>query len=81
MKFGINLISTAGYDFDYDDDWAGRYLCEEIRVFTITLNPSISYRVNDWLSVGGGVGVMFGELEMEVAVLPTNGDGKVKYRR
>jgi long-chain fatty acid transport protein len=78
LKLGVNLISTAGYDFDYDDDWAGRYLCEDIRVFTITLNPSISYRVNDWLSVGGGVGVMFGELEMEVAVLPTNGDGKVK---
>lgn len=78
LKLGVNLISTAGHDFDYDDDWAGRYLCEEIRIFTITLNPSISYRVNDWLSVGGGVGLMFGELEMEVAVLPANGDGKVK---
>jgi long-subunit fatty acid transport protein len=26
------------------------------------LNPSIAYKFNDWLSIGGGVGLLYGAL-------------------
>ena len=79
LKLGINLISFSAVVLDYDDDWAGRYQCQNLDIFTITLNPTIAYRVNDWLSIGGGVGIMYGELEMDAAIpspAPGGNDGK-----
>jgi long-chain fatty acid transport protein len=80
LKLGINLISISAALLDYDDDWSGRYQCQDLSIFTMTLNPSIAYRVNDWMSIGGGVGVMYGELELDVAIpLPgPGGDGKAE---
>jgi long-chain fatty acid transport protein len=39
---------------DYGDSWAGRYFAEKEALITLSFNPSVSYRVTDWLSVGGG---------------------------
>jgi long-chain fatty acid transport protein len=35
---------------------------------TVTLMPTVSYRINDWLSVAGGPTVMYGTLEMDASV-------------
>ena len=51
LKFGFNLYSISGALLDYNDDWVGRYQVEEVSIFTITFNPTIAYRVNDWLSL------------------------------
>lgn len=68
LKLGVNVISLSAAVLDYDDNWTGRYLVEEVSLFTITLNPSIAYRVNDWLSLGGGVGILYGKLDEDIAV-------------
>jgi len=65
FKLGLDLISTSAAVLDYDDNWAGRRQC--ISTFTMTLHPSLAYRANNWLSVAGGVGVVYAELELEVA--------------
>ena len=53
-KVGANLITITGAVLDYDDDWTGRYLNTEVTLLTMTFYPSIAYRVNNWLSLGGG---------------------------
>jgi long-chain fatty acid transport protein len=78
LKFGVNMISLSAAVVDYDDNWTGRYLNEEVSIFTITLNPTIAYKVNDWFSIAGGVGAVFAKLKMEVAI-PTPGvDGRAE---
>ncbi len=67
-KLGVNLISISAALLDYDDDWAGRYQCQNVSIFTITANPTIAYRVNDQFSIGAGINIMYGELEMDVAI-------------
>jgi len=64
LKLGLNLISITGSVLDYDEGWSGRYQCDEVSLLTVTLNPTIGYRVNNWLSVGGGVNLMYGALEV-----------------
>ena len=78
LKLGISLYSISGALLDYDNSWVGRYQCQEVSIFTVTMNPSIAYRVNDWLSIGGGPAVVYGELDLEVAAPPTDGTGKVE---
>jgi len=79
-KVGANLITITGAVLDYDDDWAGRYLNTEVTLLTLTFFPSVAYRVNDWLSLGGGPQIMYADLEMKAkAQLPgPGGDGEVK---
>ena len=67
-KLGASLIAISGALLDYDDDWVGRYECQETSILTITLTPSIAYRINDQWSVSGGVNLMYGELELDAAI-------------
>jgi long-chain fatty acid transport protein len=77
-KLGANLITISGAILDYDDDWTGRYLNTEVKLLTMTFYPSIAYRVNSWLSLGGGPQVMYADLEIKAKAPPPNGIGEVK---
>jgi long-chain fatty acid transport protein len=79
-KLGANLITITAAILDYDDDWTGRYLNTEVTLLTMTFYPSIAYRVNNWLSLGGGPQIMYADLEMKAKVPQPGpgGDGDVK---
>jgi long-chain fatty acid transport protein len=77
-KLGANLITITGAVLDYDDDWTGRYLNTEVTLLSMTFYPSIAYRVNNWLSLGGGPQIMYAELEMKLKAPPPNGNGDVE---
>jgi len=77
-KLGASLISISGSVLDYDDDWTGRYQATDVTLTTVTFMPSIAYRVNDWLSVGGGPQIMYANLELKLKAPPPGGDGTAK---
>jgi long-chain fatty acid transport protein len=81
VKLGIGILDYFGLDVDYDDDWVGRYYAKELSWETLTIMPSVAYRVNEWLSLGAGVNVMYGTYENTVAVnnvLDSLPDGELK---
>jgi long-chain fatty acid transport protein len=82
FKLGLSIFSISGASLDPDDDWAGRFQLQELELLTISINPNAAYKVNDWLSVGGGVVAMYADLNYELAAPPVNppdgGDGQVK---
>ncbi len=77
-RFGLSAVSISAAIIDYDDDWAGRYLVQDVTVFTVSAMPSIAYRVNDKLSLGAGAMVMFAALDEKIAAPPPLGTGQVK---
>ncbi len=82
LKFGLNVISISGAVLDYDDDWAGRFLAQNVSLLTVTINPSLAYKVTDKLSVGAGFGAMYANLEFDLALpgppTPLPGPGKAE---
>jgi long-chain fatty acid transport protein len=78
LKLGVNLISMTGAILDYNDTWAGRYLNTEVTLLTITLNPTLAYRVTDWLSIGGGLQIMYADFEFKLKAPPPIGNGEVE---
>ena len=72
LKLGFGLFSMAGASLDADRTWAGRYSLQNIELLTFTANPSIAYRVNRWLSVGGGITLTYGTLDYTLAAPPIN---------
>ena len=82
LKLGLGTGSYFGLGLDYGDKWAGRYYVQSGEFLTAGVNPSIGYRVNRWLSIGGGFSIVYGELTNRTAInnlLPSQGDGRLKY--
>lgn len=66
LGFGIN--APFGLRTSYEEGWVGRYLALETDLQTINFNPSISYKINDWISIGGGVSYVTAEAVLSSAV-------------
>lgn len=56
---GVGVNAPFGLATDYDANWVGRYHAIESDVVTVNINPSVAYKVNDRVSVGGGINVQY----------------------
>jgi len=81
LKLGLGIGSYMGAGLDYGDDWAGRYYAEKVELFTASINPTVAYRLNPWLSIGGGVNFVYGDMSAKTAIntILEPGDGRLKY--
>ncbi|MDH2918671.1 MAG: outer membrane protein transport protein [Sideroxydans sp.] len=55
LNFGVGLNAPFGLQTSYDPAWVGNHQAIKSSLTTINLNPSLSYQVNDELSIGAGV--------------------------
>jgi long-chain fatty acid transport protein len=79
FRIGASLFSFSGASLDPRNSWAGRFQLQEISLFTLALNGAAAYELNDWLSVGGGLTLLYGELELDAAVnLPMEGQVEIQ---
>jgi long-chain fatty acid transport protein len=53
---------------EYDSGWVGRYQGIKTELVTVDINPSISWRVNECLALGGGLSAQHGDAELTSAV-------------
>jgi len=85
MKVGVGVNAPFGLVTEYDDTWKGRYHAVKSDLKTININPSIAYKVNDQLSLGAGVSVLYADVTFTNAVdfgsllgAPQSADGFAK---
>jgi len=79
---GFGVLSYFGLSTQYDNNWVGRYYVQKGTLIGLTLTPAVSYRVNNWLSVGAGLNIMYGYLDSQMAVNNVGAarpDGQLKY--
>lgn len=77
LRLGLGFYSISGSILDPNDGWQGRFEVTEISLVTISVSPTLAFRVNDWLSIGGGPIVTYGKLEWDLKVNVGN-EPKVK---
>jgi long-chain fatty acid transport protein len=83
LRLGVSMNGYFGLSLDYEDDWVGRYYVQDVTLQAAAVQPAIAWRVNDWLSVGAGVAVLYGILDDKIAVnniAPNLPDGKLKLK-
>jgi long-chain fatty acid transport protein len=68
LWLGLGVGAPFGLSTEYDSDWVGRYHAIKSEVTTINFNPSVAYKVNDQLSLGGGLNFMRASAELSNAV-------------
>jgi long-chain fatty acid transport protein len=56
---GFGTFVPYGAKLDYDNNWAGRYALTSIDLKSVTLNPSVSFKLNEQHSFGFGIDAEF----------------------
>lgn len=82
-SFGLGLYVPFGLVTDYERNFQGRYHGDRSEVRVITLQPTLSYRFNEHLSIGFGPTFNRIDGELTSAVnnpIPGAGDGKVEIK-
>jgi long-chain fatty acid transport protein len=54
-KLGLGISVPFGLKTEYDSDWMGRFQAIKSELDTLNFNPTISYKVNDTVSLGFGL--------------------------
>jgi len=78
MSFGLGLYTPYGNIVEWEKDWAGSNLVNNIELKAIYIQPTISYKVNDQYSVGLGLSYITGDVEfnrnLNTSTVDENGD-------
>ncbi len=54
LAIGLGVYTPAGLGITWPDNWAGSNIVQAVQFSAIFVQPTVSYRVSDFLSVGGG---------------------------
>lgn len=68
LKVGFVFNGLFGGAADYGNNWVGRTLVTKAELITFNIEPTVAYRVTDWLSLGAGLNILFVNFEQELRV-------------
>lgn len=74
---GFGMTVPYGMGTEYSKDWEGADRGTNAKIYTFDMNPSIAWKVNDFLSIGGGISVQYAKAELGMG-LHGMGHGKVE---
>ncbi len=77
-RLGLGITAPLGGGVDYGKDFVGRYQAQRSVLTGLGIAPSVAYRVNDKLSFGGGVSLLYTNLDLDIAInQPGDADAQV----
>ena len=84
LKLGLAINTPFGLETNYDTDWVGRYQALRSKLMTMDITPSVAYRLNKQLSIGGGLNLQYisatltNAVDNRLAGSASDGTAKVK---
>lgn len=64
FKFGIGAVTPFGSGVNWGDSWDGRDLLNELTFRAIQIQPTVSYKISNQLSIGAGLDVTLGSVKL-----------------
>ena len=61
---GLGLTVPYGMGTEYGEGWEGKSRGTESMILTFDINPNLAWKVNDMLSVGGGISLQYAKAEL-----------------
>lgn len=61
---GLGLTVPYGMGTEFGEDWEGRERGTESMILTFDINPNLAWKINEKLSVGGGVSLQYAKAEL-----------------
>jgi long-chain fatty acid transport protein len=76
LAVGVGVYTPFGSTADWGNSWTGRYVIEKISLSSIFIQPTVSYEINDLISVGAGFVYAFGSVNIDKAIPMQNSQGQ-----
>ncbi len=67
-NLGLGVSVPFGLSTEYASDWIGRFHGISSEIKTLNVNPAVSYKINDAISIGFGVNYQRAEVDTRTAV-------------
>ena len=78
LSYGLGVYTPYGNTVEWDKDWAGSHLVNNIELHAIYIQPTISYKLSDEYSFGFGPTIVSGTVEfnrnLSTSLIDANGD-------
>jgi long-chain fatty acid transport protein len=77
FKFGLGAFTPFGSGVNWGNTWAGRDLLNELSLRAIQIQPTVAYKLGDRFSIGAGLDVTIGSVNLQRTLLiegRTSGD-------
>jgi long-chain fatty acid transport protein len=68
LKLGFSIAAVAGGGLDYGENFVGRYQAYKAALQTVGAGPSLGYKINDMVSIGAGVYMLYTTFNQKIAV-------------
>jgi long-chain fatty acid transport protein len=68
FKFGIGVYTPFGGLTDWGNTWDGKYTLESLNLNAVYVQPTVSYKVSDFLSLGAGFIYNHGSVNLKRAI-------------
>lgn len=65
---GLSINNQFGSSFSFDDAWEGRFIVQNIALKTFSFQPTVAYKIHDYISVGAGFIITTGNFAYEKAI-------------
>jgi len=84
LWFGFSITGPLGGGMDFGSNFVGRYGAQEVVLQGLALSPSLGYKVNDQLSLGVGIAIVYSLFEEKIAINQSAlgplspGDGQIR---
>ena len=68
LTSGLGIFFPFGLSNEWDDDYDGRYIGTSGEMLTVNINPAVSYRVTDRLSLAVGLDFVYLDTELKANI-------------
>jgi long-chain fatty acid transport protein len=79
IAVGIGVYTPFGSSAKWNDNWAGRYLIQNIKLSAIYIQPTVAYQYKGKFGIGAGFVVAIGDVELNKA-LPYSGTSTARLK-
>ena len=73
---GLGLTVPYGMGTEYGEGWEGKSRGTESMILTFDINPNLAWKVNEKLSVGGGISLQYAKAELSMGMGPMQANVK-----
>ncbi len=71
LAIGLGFYTPNGSSMNWGKNWSGAHLIQDIDLQAFTVQPTVSYKICDNLSIGAGLTISWGNFNMSRSMLPT----------
>ncbi len=69
LSVGVGFFTPNGSSMKWGDNWSGAHLIQEINLAAYTVQPTVSFKICDRLSIGAGLMITWGNFDLSRAML------------